>query len=121
MEPGYQKADTHNLPSVDVEMLCDFMASTASFSGVKAFRENDVCTVRGRVCPQHKVKQKPYAVACKIEEKAKKIQSINCLDCVASAGGCKHCIAFLMWLHRRSEEPAPTTVTCYWKSQFCSE
>ena len=30
-------------------------------------------------------------------------------------GGCKHAFAFLMWLNRRSEEPAPTEVTCYWK------
>lgn len=30
-------------------------------------------------------------------------------------GGCKHVIAVISWLHRRSEEPAPTTVQCYWK------
>lgn len=30
-------------------------------------------------------------------------------------GGCKHAITFLMWTHRRSKEPAPTSVTCYWK------
>jgi len=35
-------------------------------------------------------------------------------------GGCKHAIAFLMWIHRRSEEPAPTSVTCYWKRSTLS-
>lgn len=31
------------------------------------------------------------------------------------AGGCKHAIALLAWLHRRSEEPSVTSTTCYWK------
>lgn len=29
-------------------------------------------------------------------------------------GGCKHALAFLMWVHRRSEEPSPTDITSYW-------
>lgn len=31
-------------------------------------------------------------------------------------GGCKHGVAFLLWLHRRSEEPSVTSTVCYWKS-----
>ncbi|GBP46768.1 hypothetical protein EVAR_10735_1 [Eumeta japonica] len=42
------------------------------------------------------------------------VKSIECHDCVASQGGCKHAIAFLMWIHRRSEEPSCTSVECYW-------
>lgn len=30
-------------------------------------------------------------------------------------GGCKHALAFLSWLHRRSEEPPKTSTQCYWK------
>ena len=30
-------------------------------------------------------------------------------------GGYKHALAVLMWIHRRSEDPAPTKVACYWK------
>lgn len=33
-------------------------------------------------------------------------------------GGCKHAIAFLMWIHRRSEEP--TEIECYWKKSSLS-
>lgn len=29
-------------------------------------------------------------------------------------GGCKHALAFLMWVHRRTEDPSPTDVTSYW-------
>lgn len=35
-------------------------------------------------------------------------------------GGCKHAIALLAWLHRRSEEPSVTEVTCYWKKSKLS-
>lgn len=38
-----------------------------------------------------------------------------------TAGGCKHAVAFLMWLHRRSEEPSPTEVTCYWTKSKLSK
>lgn len=30
-------------------------------------------------------------------------------------GGCKHSLAFLMYIHRKSEERSPTEVECYWK------
>lgn len=36
-------------------------------------------------------------------------------------GGCKHAIAFLMWIHRRSEEPSPTDVQCYWKKSVLAK
>ncbi|GBP88368.1 hypothetical protein EVAR_52673_1 [Eumeta japonica] len=49
-----------------------------------------------------------------------KLSSVQCEDCVASQGGCKHAIAFLMWLHRRSEEPSCTSVECYWKKSKLS-
>lgn len=36
-------------------------------------------------------------------------------------GGCKHAVAFLTWLHRRSEEPAVTETVCYWKKSKLSQ
>lgn len=36
------------------------------------------------------------------------------------AGGCKHQVAFLLWLHRRSEEPSVTSKECYWKKSSLS-
>lgn len=35
-------------------------------------------------------------------------------------GGCKHAIALLTWIHRRSEEPAVTSVKSYWKKSRLS-
>ncbi|GBP98266.1 hypothetical protein EVAR_98948_1 [Eumeta japonica] len=33
---------------------------------------------------------------------------------VCFTGGCKHAMAFLMWVHRRSEDPSCTSIECYW-------
>ncbi|XP_025990354.2 uncharacterized protein LOC113003761 [Solenopsis invicta] len=62
-----------------------------------------------------KVRNKEYAVELIINERKNEIKSAQCFDCAASSGGCKYAIAFLMWAHRKSEEPAPTFVACYWK------
>ncbi|KYM93678.1 hypothetical protein ALC62_15720 [Cyphomyrmex costatus] len=35
--------------------------------------------------------------------------------------GCKHALAVLMWVHRRSEDPAPTEIACYWKKSRLSK
>lgn len=55
-----------------------------------------------------------------INEEDSEVISCQCLDCAASAGGCKHSVAFLMWVHRRTEEPACTSVECYWKKPILS-
>ncbi|KAK5650155.1 hypothetical protein RI129_001184 [Pyrocoelia pectoralis] len=144
MLQGFQKADSRNLPRVNVEMVYEFLANNANLnepqsSGVKVVRsgredygdsavgyvqvkrDGDMCTVQGRICPEHKVRAKPYTVKCFLNEKDRLIEKVDCMDCAASAGGCKHSVAFLMWLHRRSEEPAPTAVSCYWKKAVLAQ
>ena len=49
-------------------------------------RENAECTIQGRICPEHRVKQKDYTVILRIDEKNDKIKSFACLDCAAAAG-----------------------------------
>ena len=36
---------------------------------VQLNRKNDICTVKGRVCPDHRVRSKAYAVTLTINEK----------------------------------------------------
>lgn len=36
-------------------------------------------------------------------------------------GGCKHSVAFLAWLHRRSHDRATTSIKCYWKKSTLSK
>ncbi|XP_072384698.1 uncharacterized protein [Diabrotica undecimpunctata] len=80
-----------------------------------------ICTVRAKITPEHNVKKKQYAVSCEINEETEEVLDLKCYDCAASLGGCKHQIAFLMWLHRRSEEPSKTEVTCYWAKSKLSK
>ncbi|KAB0802565.1 hypothetical protein PPYR_04751 [Photinus pyralis] len=137
-DPGFVKAQSDNLPHVDALMVAEFFASSdkytaAEIRGLKAMRagresygdaavgyvqiqrSQNVCTIKCRLCPEHRVRQKNYSVVVVIDEVEEKILSADCQDCAAGAGGCKHAVAFVMWLHRRSEEPSPTDVESYWR------
>lgn len=125
---------------------------------VQLKRGKGCCTVKGRIVPEHKVRDKAYHVEVVFDEKNSKIKKAQCQDCSASSGrheilkkllvllqsfkiiffkgnidyciiqqnihrmnffiilgGCKHLLAFVFWIHRRSEQPAPTSIECYWK------
>ncbi|KAF5304959.1 hypothetical protein FQA39_LY09433 [Lamprigera yunnana] len=83
-----------------------------AISCVQLKREGKICTVKCKICPEHKVHAKLYGVTLTVDED--KVTSVQCHDFVAAQGGCKHSIALLMWIHRRSEEPSCTEVQCYW-------
>ncbi|XP_031359073.1 uncharacterized protein LOC116182672 [Photinus pyralis] len=137
-EEGFVKAGSNNLPSVDIFMVMEFIKNDDRFNaaeirGIKAAaagreeygdnavgyvelkRANSLCTLQCKICPEHKVRAKHYTVSMTVDEAEEKIVNVECKDCAASAGGCKHALAFLMWVHRRSEEPSPTEITSYWK------
>ncbi|KAK2579099.1 hypothetical protein KPH14_008498 [Odynerus spinipes] len=80
---------------------------------VQLKREKSICTVKCRICSEHKVRSKAYSVTLILDEIEEKILDINCHDCAAATGGCKYAVALLMWVHRRSEDPAPTDIACY--------
>lgn len=69
--------------------------------------------MKAKICPEHKVHAKLYGVTLIADEVDEAVKSVECHDCVASQGGSKHAIAFLMWVHRRSEEPSCTSVEYY--------
>ncbi|GBL81424.1 hypothetical protein AVEN_143708-1 [Araneus ventricosus] len=85
---------------------------------VQVKSENNLCTEKAIVTPEHKISKKRYGVTVICNEEV--VLSALCDSCAASLGGCKHAIAFLSWLHRRSEEPSVTEVTCYWKKSKLS-
>ncbi|XP_037294959.1 uncharacterized protein LOC119189459 [Manduca sexta] len=138
MEIGFIKADSANLPKIDSFMIANFFASnpdfcSAEFRNVKTSlssrqsygddaigyvqlkRDATLCTVKCKICPEHKVRCPSYSVSLVVEEKEGIVISVQCHNCPASQGGCKHAVAFLMWAHRRSEEPPCTSIKCYWK------
>ncbi|XP_046971064.1 uncharacterized protein LOC124538106 [Vanessa cardui] len=89
-------------------------------SYVQVKREGKLCTVKCKICPEHKIHAKLYNCTLILDEEEENVLSVRCEDCVASQGGCKHAIAFLMWIHRRSEEPSCTSIECYWKKSKLS-
>ncbi|KZS03599.1 Uncharacterized protein APZ42_033641 [Daphnia magna] len=88
---------------------------------VQVHRHENVFTVLGVIAPEHNVTSKNCIVEVKIDIERYEIVSAICKSCVAHQGGCKHHIAFIGWIHRRSEEPAKTEVECYWKKIFLSQ
>lgn len=87
---------------------------------VQVKREGDICTVKARITPEHSVRKKAYHVTLTCNEIEEKILNVQCEDCAAQQGGCKHAVAFLAWLHRRSEDPPSTSIDCYWKKSRLS-
>lgn len=84
-------------------------------------RETSSCVVIARVTPEHKVSKTNYKVKVEVDEANNIIKVAECQGCPASIGGCKHGIALLFWLHRRSEEPSVTETICYWRKSELSK
>lgn len=124
-----------------IQMLADFFNRTTMYvnnesSGVKANRSlgskygddaigrvqvkntKTLCSVIAAVTPEHKIRNEPYKVVVNIDVQNQKIKSAECRGCIAALGGCKHALALIGWLHRRSEEPSPTEQICYWKKSI---
>lgn len=53
---------------------------------VRVKREGSICTVKGRICPEHRIRQKDYTVILIVNEETEKVQCVECLDCAASEG-----------------------------------
>ena len=45
-----------------------------------------MCTVRGRVCSEHKVRETGYTVISEIHEEEETINFVQCQNCSASVG-----------------------------------
>ena len=71
--------------------------------------------IKAKVTPEHKIRQTPYDVTVEINTVSEEVQEARCHGYQARNGGCKHVVAFILWLHRRSSDPSVTEVQCYWK------
>ncbi|KAH1023674.1 hypothetical protein HUJ05_003285 [Dendroctonus ponderosae] len=80
----------------------------ASVGYVQLKRKNNVCVVKCQICPEHGVRSQNYSIILEVDKSEENKVKAECQDCAAPTGGCKHAIAFVMWVHRRSEEPSPT-------------
>ncbi|KAG4078273.1 hypothetical protein HA402_012983 [Bradysia odoriphaga] len=139
VDVGYEKANSSNLPMVSIQMLAEFFNRTTMYvnnesSGIQANRslghkygdetigrvQVKHSSVIAAVTPENKINNQPYKVVVNIDLHNQKIKTAECKGCIAALGGCKHAIALIGWLHRRSEEPSPTEQICYWKKSILS-
>ncbi|GBP01138.1 hypothetical protein EVAR_90764_1 [Eumeta japonica] len=82
-------------------------------------RDAHLCTVKCKMCPEHKVHAKLYGCTLIIDEEDDVIVSVVCEDCVAST----------RWLQTRNRfyfgftvvARSLTSTECYWKNQSCLE
>ncbi|XP_018576962.1 uncharacterized protein LOC108915421 [Anoplophora glabripennis] len=136
MEPNFAQANSENLPEVNYIMIQEFFAKNMDYfsvefrsaKNIRASRacygdeaigyvqvkhDTNICTVKGRVVPEHRVHQQAYSVTARFDEENDVIISCQCENCAASQGGCKHAIAFLYWIFRRNNEKSPTSVEIF--------
>lgn len=140
LRAGFVKATSNNLPHVDIVMVGLYFAKNKDFLGLEianvnairagreSYGESAVGYVKLKqtghiynlicgVAPEHKVTSTSYKVEVTTDFGIGEITSAKCHDCIASLGCCKHALAFLGWIHRRSKEPTPTEIACYWKKK----
>ncbi|XP_063372595.1 uncharacterized protein LOC134660737 [Cydia amplana] len=133
---AFVRANSSNLPKVDPYMLMEFMKNSDKHNAgeirdakalsssresyvdtaigyVEIKRTGNLCDVRAKVVPEQRVTSKYYVVMVHLDEANESIIDTSC-DCAAGAGGCKHTVVVLHWLQKRSDEPSPTSVQCYW-------
>lgn len=55
-------------------------------------REALICTVKGKICPEHRVKSKKYTVTLTVNTEDEVIENVACEDCAASLGKIIHCL-----------------------------
>ena len=53
---------------------------------VEVKRENNICIVKCKICPEHRIRLKNYTVVMEVNEAEERIIKAQCLDCAASEG-----------------------------------
>ncbi|XP_030767493.1 uncharacterized protein LOC115891208 [Sitophilus oryzae] len=105
----FVKATSNNLPRVDIFMVHELLKrdnrfNSAEIAGVKASsstresygdnargyvefkKEGPLCSVKARICPEHKVRSKAYTIETVINEEEETFIDVCCKDCAAGEG-----------------------------------
>lgn len=60
---------------------------------VQVQRLGNVCTVKAKITPEHRIKSKAYCCTFTCDETEETVLNVQCHDCAAQKGGCKHSVA----------------------------
>ncbi|KAG5885387.1 hypothetical protein JTB14_019134 [Gonioctena quinquepunctata] len=110
VDTGFIKADSANLPELDIFMVMDYFNKNKDFisvemrgiklqrSGRQSYGDNAIgyvqlkqqgalCELKAKITPEHKIKSRNYSVSCSINTKEKLVVNAKCHDYPASEGG----------------------------------
>ncbi|KAJ6642920.1 hypothetical protein Bhyg_07876, partial [Pseudolycoriella hygida] len=135
-ESTFAQGTSSNLPVITYSKVADYYqklrtpkqrqskdssaeCGDAAIGYVRIKRSKVNCIVDARITPETSVNNTPYFVSVTVDEVNKDVTSASC-NCQASMINCKHQTALIFWLLRRSEEPSPTEIACYWKKSILS-
>ncbi|KYN29277.1 hypothetical protein ALC57_01288 [Trachymyrmex cornetzi] len=104
------KADTTNLPKIDMFMVCEYIKQSDNFNAAEvrntkaamSSRESygdeaigyvclkreqltKTCILKCKVCLEHRIHSKGYSVTLTVNEEDEKILDVKCHDCAASS------------------------------------
>ncbi|XP_017049321.1 uncharacterized protein LOC108093657 [Drosophila ficusphila] len=129
LEPGFRKADIHNIPALNSGMVFNFCLSASSEKSkqistekndlltdyVQIRRHGNICELKGMVFPASDfANTETHAnVALKVAESARIITDGQCSLC-ATTGTCAHVVAFTFWLLNKSTDRNPSAVVEFW-------
>lgn len=134
---GFNEGTSVNIPQVDAAMVIQYIINNANLyqaeyrhkktldlnrttyhedaiGYVQVNEQNGIITVKAQVTAQHRDRI-AYPVTTVINNDEEEILSSRCTGCAASIGGCKHSMALVFWLLKKTNEPATTEVECYWR------
>uniref|UniRef100_A0A336KXA1 CSON001658 protein n=1 Tax=Culicoides sonorensis TaxID=179676 RepID=A0A336KXA1_CULSO len=111
----YEMAFASNLPAVSAKMLQNYFLRAENFEEdakenyddknigyVQLLREDKKCSILGKVVIEIERVPDYFSQKVVIDENKHEIESSCCEICAKDA--CTHAIAFLFWLHRKSEK-----------------
>lgn len=58
----------------------------AAIGWVQVRRDDNICTIKAKITPEHNVRAKQYNVTMMVNEESLKILRVECHDCAASLG-----------------------------------
>ncbi|XP_030387661.1 uncharacterized protein LOC115634209 [Scaptodrosophila lebanonensis] len=129
LEPGFRKADIHNIPAVSIEMVFNFATGRSKqlsanqndllVDYVQIRKQADSCELTALVfsASDFANTESHANIALKVMESSESIEDCRCSQCPNTAT-CKHIITFIFWLHYKTKDRHPTAFVDFWGQEL---
>ncbi|KAL7737595.1 hypothetical protein ACLKA6_007709 [Drosophila palustris] len=130
LEPGFRKADIHNIPAVNHGMVFNYFSEAADkqissesndllIDYVHLRRQSEICELKALVfsAADFANTETHANVTIKVIEAAHCIRECQCSLCPGEAV-CPHIVALVLWLHNKSTDKRLTAVVEFWGNEL---